>query len=204
MFTAVFAISNPTSTFKNCYVLIRLHEFYISLQRSCRHWTNYNEELLCCPERLWNLCLLRYLRPVWMPTCAIYCREPALAGWLDLKTLEIHSNPYSFVILWNNVVLRWWNQKRFVASHIYAHNGDFVCSTLFFHSPVGFMCMLLVLVLIPAVQKLITRSALLVFPVGLIPALGKIEKSFDAWCCWYIGHLLSALSFAVQCLEATH
>lgn len=49
------------------------------------------------------------------------------------------------------------------------------------------MCILLVLVLNPAVQKLITTSAMLVFPVGLIPAFVKIEKSFDAWCCDVVG-----------------
>jgi len=33
-----------------------------------------------CPERLWSLLLWKYLRPIWLPICATYCKVPALAG----------------------------------------------------------------------------------------------------------------------------
>lgn len=43
--------------------------------------------------------------------------------------------------------------EMFALSHIYAHNGDLVHKIL---SEIGFICILLILILIPAVQKLIT------------------------------------------------
>jgi len=35
------------------------------------------------PRKLWNLLLQRFSRPDWTPSCAIHCREPALAEELD-------------------------------------------------------------------------------------------------------------------------
>lgn len=64
----------------------------------------------------------------------------------------------------------------FVVSHTYAHNGDLVCKI---HFEIGFICTLLVLILIPLGQKLIIQSAMLVFPAGPLPALGEIQKCFD-------------------------
>lgn len=87
-----------------------------------------------------------------------------------------------------------------VLSHICAHNGDLVHKILF---EIGFICILLVLILIPAVQKLITHSAMLVFPAGPLPALGEIQKCFDAWYCWEVGHLPPARPFVVQHWKVT-
>ena len=67
--------------------------------------------------------------------------------------------------------------EMFVVSHIYAHMGDLVHEILF---EIGFICILFVLILIPAVQQLITQRAMLVFPAGPLLALGEIQKCFDA------------------------
>lgn len=47
-----------------------------------------------CPEKLWCLLLWRYTRPAWTLSCAIYCREPALAGGITRSASKIPSNPY--------------------------------------------------------------------------------------------------------------
>jgi len=47
-------------------------------------------------QRLWRLLLQRCSRSVWMPTCAIYCRVPALAGELDSMTSGGPFQPLSF------------------------------------------------------------------------------------------------------------
>lgn len=65
--------------------------------------------------------------------------------------------------------------EKFVVSRICAHNGDLVHKTLF---KIDLICILLVLTLSPAVQKLLTQSAMLVFPAGPLPALGEIQKCF--------------------------
>lgn len=68
--------------------------------------------------------------------------------------------------------------EMFVVSHIYAHNRHLVHKISF---EIGFICISPVLILIPAVQKLITQSAMLLFPAGPLPALGESQKCFDAW-----------------------
>lgn len=68
----------------------------------------------------------------------------------------------------------------FAISQFWAHIGVLVHKILF---EIGFICILLVLILIPAVQKLIIQSAMLVFLAGLFPGLGEIQKCFNAWYC---------------------
>ena len=53
-----------------------------------------------CSGRLWILLFWRYSRSSWMPTCAAYCRGPALQGDWTRWSLKVPSNSYSSVILW--------------------------------------------------------------------------------------------------------
>lgn len=68
----------------------------------------------------------------------------------------------------------------FATSQFWAHNGGLVRKILF---EIGFICILLVLILIPAVQKLIIQSAMQMSLAGPFPGLGEIQKCFDAWYC---------------------
>lgn len=68
----------------------------------------------------------------------------------------------------------------FVISQYWAHNGGLVHKILF---EISFICILLALIFIPAVQKLIVQSSMLVFLAGPFPGLGEIQKCFDAWYC---------------------
>lgn len=48
-----------------------------------------------CLERLWGFLLWRFSGFTWTPTCATYCRVPALAqGCWTWWYLEVHSNHY--------------------------------------------------------------------------------------------------------------
>ena len=50
-----------------------------------------------CPGRLWILLLWRNSRPIWTPTCATCCREPALQGGWTWWSLKVPSNPNNSV-----------------------------------------------------------------------------------------------------------
>jgi len=54
-----------------------------------------------CPGKWWSLLLWRYSSLAWMPTCAVFCREPALQEGWTRWSLEIPSNPHSTIVLWS-------------------------------------------------------------------------------------------------------
>lgn len=68
----------------------------------------------------------------------------------------------------------------FVISQFWAHNGGLVHKILF---EIGFICNLLALIFIPAVQKLIIQSPMRMFLAGHFPRLGEIQECIDAWYC---------------------
>ena len=53
------------------------------------------------PQMLRILFLWKYIKPTWMLSCVIYCREPILAGCWTRWSPEIPSNHHNSVILWN-------------------------------------------------------------------------------------------------------
>jgi len=61
-------------------------------------WQEWQSTAAGCPGRLWSLLLWRYSRPVWMPTCATCCREPAMqGGWT--RSVEVPSSPHNYSVI---------------------------------------------------------------------------------------------------------
>ena len=90
----LLCISLPTS-----YFPFKIFWYFMKILLLPQRQTLYTEPVVKlffptkgCPERLWRLLLWRYSRPVWMSTCATYCRATALAGDWNRWSLVDSSN----------------------------------------------------------------------------------------------------------------